>query len=237
MSAVSGFSVATKDPLIVFFVVLPLVFGLLGLTLDPSFAQEDGPERSTATTGEGTQPSQRDVPSSERDSPEPQPEVETELEARTEAETPEGETGASRNSPRQGRPGGRVLLPGGKAWNPPGGSRGADPAKESRANRTEDLPDQPTRESPAIDVREGIIYWTGKLVKNRIVVIEAGESNHGLAEGDLLPGKAVDVHVFSPAIRLVERPRPANDWKRVAFRCLQNKDRSVTLNIQWTLRR
>ena len=80
---------------------------------------------------------------------------------------------------------------------------------------------------------EGIIFWTGKLQKNKVVVIDAGTASLGLTDGSSFPGLPVDVRLPSPAVALVERPGPENGWKRVAFRCLRNTDRNVTINIQW----
>jgi hypothetical protein len=79
---------------------------------------------------------------------------------------------------------------------------------------------------------EGIIYWTGRLAKNQVIVIERGKATAGMADG-ALPATPVDVWLPSPAVVLVERPNSKNNWSRVAFRCLQNTNRNVTLNIQW----
>jgi hypothetical protein len=79
---------------------------------------------------------------------------------------------------------------------------------------------------------EGIIYWTGRLTKNQVIVIEQGKASIGMADGGL-PAIPVDVWLPSPAVTLVERPASQNNWSRVAFRCLQSTNRNVTLNIQW----
>jgi hypothetical protein len=89
---------------------------------------------------------------------------------------------------------------------------------------------------PPAPPEEGIIYWTGRLKKNDVVVIELGRASVGQAEG-ALPGTPVDVWLPSPAVVVAERPNPKNNWSRVAFRCLQNTPRNVTINVQWKLLR
>jgi hypothetical protein len=92
---------------------------------------------------------------------------------------------------------------------------------------------RPAAPAPAPPVREeGIIYWTGRLTKNQVIVIERDKASVGLAEGSL-PGTPVDVWLPSPAVVLAERPNSQNNWSRVAFRCLQSTNRNVTLNVQW----
>jgi hypothetical protein len=81
-------------------------------------------------------------------------------------------------------------------------------------------------------LEEGIIYWTGRLTKNQVIVIDRGKATIGMADGNL-PATPVDVWLPSPAVTLVERPTSQNNWSRVAFRCLQSTNRNVTLNIQW----
>ncbi len=132
--------------------------------------------------------------------------------------------------------GGKVLLPGGQAWKAP--SKKSDPAAPRQQTASASPPPrlQPRPPAPAPQPKsEGIIYWTGTLKKNQTIVIEGTEATAGFADGDLLPGNAVDVHIPSPAVALVERPTPRNGWKRVAFRCLRSTKRSVTLNIQWRM--
>jgi hypothetical protein len=89
---------------------------------------------------------------------------------------------------------------------------------------------------PPAAIEEGIIYWTGRLQKNQVVVIETGRASVGQAEG-ALPGTPVDVWLPSPAVVLAERPNVKNNWSRVAFRSLQNTNRNVTINVQWKLLR
>ena len=133
--------------------------------------------------------------------------------------------------------GGKVLLPGSEAWRPP--STKSAPARPPRQTASASPPPrlQPRPPAPAPQPKgEGIIYWTGQLKKNQTIVIDGTEATVGFADGDLLPGKAVDVHIPSPAVALAERPTPRNGWKRVAFRCLRSTKRPVTLNIQWRTR-
>jgi hypothetical protein len=80
---------------------------------------------------------------------------------------------------------------------------------------------------------EGVIFWTGRLRRNQTIVVDSKQASAGTLDGDLLPGTPVDVWVPSPAVALVERPNPQNNWGRVVFRCLRDTDRNVTLNIQW----
>ena len=131
--------------------------------------------------------------------------------------------------------GGKVLLPGSQAWSPP--SRKSAPAPRQTASASPLPRLQPRPPAPVPQPKgEGIIYWTGKLKKNQTIVIDGTEATVGFADGDLLPGKAVDVHIPSPAVALAERPTPRNGWRRVAFRCLRSTKRPVTLNIQWRTR-
>ena len=132
--------------------------------------------------------------------------------------------------------GGKVLLPGSQAWKVPSkkSAPAASPQQTAHASPLPRLQPRPPAPAPQ-PKREGIIYWTGKLTKSQTIVIEGTEATVGFADGDLLPGKAVDVHIPSPAVRLVERPTPLNGWKRVAFRCLRSTKRSVTLNVQWRM--
>jgi hypothetical protein len=67
-----------------------------------------------------------------------------------------------------------------------------------------------------------------------VIVIDLDKASIGTADGSL-PGKPVDVWLPSPAVVLVERPNAANNWRRVAFRCVQSTNRSVTVNVQWKL--
>jgi len=115
---------------------------------------------------------------------------------------------------------GEVLMPGVKAWK-----RTDTPPRGNTA---------PVQPPPA---QKGTIYWTGKLRKNQVIVIENGEASAGIADGDHFTGIPIDVHLPSPAVRLVERPTGENNWSRVAFRCLRNTKQSVTINIQWNLLR
>jgi zinc-ribbon domain len=80
--------------------------------------------------------------------------------------------------------------------------------------------------------QEGIIYWTGRLTKNQVIVIDLNKASIGTTDGGL-PATPVDVWVPSPAVVLVERPSSKNNWSRLSFRCLQSTNRSVTLNVQW----
>jgi hypothetical protein len=91
-------------------------------------------------------------------------------------------------------------------------------------------PPQPP--APPAPAEEGIIYWTGRLQKDQVIVIELGRASGGQAEG-ALPGTPVDVWLPSPAVALTERPNPKNNWSRVSFRCRQNTRQSVTINVQW----
>jgi hypothetical protein len=87
---------------------------------------------------------------------------------------------------------------------------------------------------PAPQVRdEGIIYWTGRLRKDQTIVVESKQASTGSVAGEWLPGTPVDVWLPSPAVALVERPNPQNNWSKVVLRCLRDTDRNVTLNIQW----
>ncbi|MEX2303776.1 MAG: hypothetical protein WD733_22725, partial [Bryobacterales bacterium] len=94
---------------------------------------------------------------------------------------------------------------------------------------------KPPTPPPAV-IEEGIIYWTGRLQKNQVIVIETGRASLGQAEGTL-PGTPVDVWLPSPAVVLTERPNAKNNWSRVAFRSLQNTNRNVTINVQWKVLR
>ena len=142
--------------------------------------------------------------------------------------------GAGQAPPSQGD---KVLLPGSQAWRVP--SKKSAPADEPTQTAAASPPprSEPRPVAPPPQVRtEGIIYWTGKLKKNQTIVIDGAEATVGFADGNLLPGSAVEVHIPSPAVQLVEYPTPRDGWKRVAFRCLRSTKRSVTLNIQWKLR-
>lgn len=134
--------------------------------------------------------------------------------------------------PRRARPGTRVLMPGSQAWKKP-------PKASSPPSTRGPGPRAPSElRSPKTQLaREGTLYWTGKLQQNRVIVIQAGEADSGMADGDLLPGVPVDVRTFSPAVTIVEPPSPKNGWKRVSIRCLRTTKRSVTINIEWSLRR
>jgi hypothetical protein len=99
---------------------------------------------------------------------------------------------------------------------------------QSASSATAGAPSAPAPPAP----EEGIIYWTGRLTKNQVIVIERGKATIGMADGGL-PATPVDVWLPSPAVTLVERPTSQNNWSRVAFRCLQSTNRNVTLNIQW----
>ena len=147
--------------------------------------------------------------------------------------------GAGQAPPQQGGPqqGGKVLLPGSQAWRvPPKKTAPADlPTQTAAASPPPRLVPRPPAPPPQVRT-EGIIYWTGKLKKNQTIVIDGAEATVGFADGNLLPGSAVEVHIPSPAVQLVEHPTPRNGWKRVAFRCLRSTKRSVTLNIQWKVR-
>ncbi|HUG82345.1 MAG TPA: zinc ribbon domain-containing protein [Bryobacterales bacterium] len=139
------------------------------------------------------------------------------------------------SQPKQQPEPGTVLLPGSQAWKPP--SKAAAPQAAAPAT----APSRPAVPAPAPPpppaANEGIIYWTGKLEKNKVVVIENSKVNMGQVSGNLFTGIPVDVHLPSPAVALVERPTAQNNWRRVAFRCLRNTDGAVTINVQWNLLR
>ena len=117
-------------------------------------------------------------------------------------------------TPRRAPPGTRVMKPG----------EGPPPSPKL----------QPRPAAPPPQVRdEGVIFWTGRLRRNQTIVVDSKQASAGTLDGDLLPGTPVDVWVPSPAVALVERPNPQNNWGRVVFRCLRDTDRNVTLNIQW----
>ena len=135
------------------------------------------------------------------------------------------------------RQSGRVLLPGNQAWQAPPKKKDIT-AEQAIASASPPRRLQPPPPAPPPQVRqEGIIYWTGKLRKNQTIVVDGAEASVGFVDGALLTGEAVEVHIPSPAVALVERPTPRNGWTRVAFRCLRTTKRSVTLNIQWRLMR
>ena len=141
--------------------------------------------------------------------------------------------------PQRQRTPGRVLMPGSQAWRRVPKSTASQPAPPAPASNIP-APSTPPRSTPTAPPRqanEGIIYWTGKLEKNKVIVIENGQANIGFASGNLLTGIPVDVHLPSRAVALVERPTARNNWNRVAFRCLRNTKQSVTINIQWNLLR
>ncbi len=121
------------------------------------------------------------------------------------------------------------LLPGSQTW------KSAPNTDVSPSRHPQPAPPKPVAPTPP--ATEGILYWTGKLEKNKVVVIERGEASIGQASGDLFTGIPIDVHLPSPAVVLVERPTPRNRWRRVAFRCLRNTKGSVTINVQWNLLR
>ncbi|MDA1313648.1 MAG: hypothetical protein O2968_09965 [Acidobacteria bacterium] len=127
-------------------------------------------------------------------------------------------------------------MPGSQAWKPTPKAAAPQPAAPVPAPSRPAVITAPAP-APAPPANEGIIYWTGKLEKNKVVVIENGQVNMGQASGDLFTGIPVDIHLPSPAVVLVERPTAQNNWRRVAFRCLRNTNGSVTINIQWSLLR
>jgi hypothetical protein len=133
------------------------------------------------------------------------------------AETPQG-----RRAPRNTR----VLKPDGGPAPP-----AHPPAPEPALPKAGGLQPRAPAASPQLG-EEGIIYWTGRLAKNQVIVIERGKATIGTADG-ILPATPVDVWLPSPAVVLVDRPNDQNNWNRVAFRCLQSTNRNVTLNIQW----
>jgi len=131
-------------------------------------------------------------------------------------------------SPPPKAPSSGVLMPGGTA-----SKRTQSPL---RAN-TPPVKASSAAPPPKPPLQKGTIYWTGKLQKNQVIVIENEEATIGIADGDYFTGIPIDVHLPSPAVRLVERPTTQNNWKRVAFRCLRTTKQSVTINIQWNLLR
>lgn len=132
----------------------------------------------------------------------------------------EGETFGGTTPARRAAPNTRVLKPDAQAppaspTTPPSAQTGLRPAPPA---------------APAVE--EGILYWTGRLRKNQVITIEAGSASVGQVEGKL-PGIPVDVWLPSPAVVLAERPNPDNNWGRVAFRCVRDTNRNVTINVQW----
>jgi hypothetical protein len=80
---------------------------------------------------------------------------------------------------------------------------------------------------------EGIIFWSGKLQRNKRFIISTKGTDYGFADGKLLPGTPVEVRVLSPAVRVVEAPGPNNSWQRIILECTRNTNQSVTINVQW----
>lgn len=80
---------------------------------------------------------------------------------------------------------------------------------------------------------EGIIFWTGKLQRNKRFIISTKGTDYGFADGAMLPGTPVEIRVLSPAVRVVESPGPNNSWQRVILECTRNTNQTVTINVQW----
>ncbi len=138
--------------------------------------------------------------------------------------------------PRRGRRPSKILLPGAGAYSPPPPPAPKRPAAGSSAEpqQQKTVRSQPQPPAAPRAPKEGIIYWTGRLQQNRVIVIEADSATTGVVDGSLLPGVPVELRVLSPVVALVERPGPQNGWKRVSFRCLKTTKASVTLNLQWS---
>jgi hypothetical protein len=80
---------------------------------------------------------------------------------------------------------------------------------------------------------EGIIFWSGRLQRNKRFIISTKGTDYGFADGAMLPGTPVEIRVLSPAVRVVEAPGPNNSWQRVILECTRNTNQSVTINVQW----
>ena len=132
------------------------------------------------------------------------------------------------------RAGGRILRPG------QGATPGARPPAGPTPAPGQDQAQAPTAAAEAIapppapaERQAGDLFWTGKLDKNSIVVVDAGQANAGFLDGDALPGRPVALTTFSAGVEIVEAPGPTNGWKRFSFRCLRSTKGSATVNFRW----
>ena len=101
------------------------------------------------------------------------------------------------------------------------------PSRAASEAQTAPAP-QPAYEGPSA----GTLIWSGQIEKDTLVTINGDRVSLGRLTGEL-PGVPVRIELETDAFAIVEKPSPANNWKRLSLRSLKRL-RSAQV-IKWSL--
>jgi serine/threonine-protein kinase len=90
---------------------------------------------------------------------------------------------------------------------------------------------KPPREAAPTPPMTGALTWTGRMLKNSLLIIEGQKASHGAVDGRL-PGVPVTIEVDPPSVQIREAPNELNGWKRIMLYSGNQRYSSVT--IRWT---
>lgn len=146
------------------------------------------------------------------------------------------DAGVAQDEPSEPRPRSRILRPGSGATpdiRRPRDREGEAPAESTPRTAAAPSPRASPRSEPPAGPAAGDLYWTGKLDKNTIVLVEDGRANDGYLDGDALPGRPVALTTAAAGVEIVEAPGPENGWTRFSFRALKSSKGTATVNFRW----
>lgn len=156
------------------------------------------------------------------------------------AEKPQTEEPAEEAPPEPRRGGGKILLPGAGAYDPPAPSspRSSPPVVPPPADQRSLQPSEqpPPDESKPATASEatGDLFWSGRIYKNgRIRISVDNQTTAGYVEGDALPGVPVTVDARSPIVEIIEQPNARNGYKSFEFQVKKTRKEPVSFNFHW----
>lgn len=93
------------------------------------------------------------------------------------------------------------------------------------------IPADPAPPSPKAEPLSGVIVWTGRMVKNSILIISGNQASHGALAGGL-PGIPVRIQLEPDTVVVREYPRSENNWARMIL--YSGRQLHSSIRIQWT---
>lgn len=87
----------------------------------------------------------------------------------------------------------------------------------------------------AAEDAEGVLRWSGRMVRGELIVIEEDRAIPGRIEGMPLPGLPVRLRVPGDLVEIVELPGATSLWTRVVLRALADRPDGAAIDIHWTV--